>query len=230
MSGNVATILKNDTRLEDLDARLEAAGETVGTSKDVLINVALDLVRAAADGYLKPGQAQGRYEAYLRGMSRKAVHEHSVGGVTANTSKMKKIIELGCLPNVDGIGVLDMVLDVRSDLKARGVKVQGGYKAMVEAARVQLATPESQITREVIESICDGTPADKDLIDKLIAQYKANVRLQDECPTDNMARVVDALREEIVAQGGNVPAVTKEDKEVAKAVALLAKKGVKLAA
>lgn len=224
------TALKNDTRLEDLDARLEGLGEATAAGKEALPITALELVRAAADGYVKPGQAEGRYEAYLRGMSRKEYHEHSAGGKAANVSKMKKIIELGCLPHVDGIGLLDMVVDVRADMRANNRKVKGSYKAMVDAARAQLLQPENQLTRDVIEQICDAGKADPDLIDKLIKQYKASVKLSEECPTDNMYRVIDGLREEIVAQGGAVPATTKEEKETVKAVALLAKRGIKIAA
>lgn len=224
------TALKNDTRLDDLDARIENYGEIVGASKEQLVLLGLDCVRAAADGYLLPGMAQGRYEAYLRGMSRKEYHEHSPKGVAANASKLASIIKLGCLQSVDGVGLLDKVVDMRQRMKAQERKVKGAYKTFVEVARAQLAQPETPLSDAAIEAFCDGATPDKDLIDKLIAQYKAAVKTCEECPTDNMMRAVDAYREEIIAQGGDVPAVTKDDKEVVKAVALLAKRGVKIAA
>lgn len=224
------TTLKNDTRFDDACQAYFELGADAANGKESLPRFGLKLVRDAADSIIKPGQAQVAYECYLRGYSTKELHEHTKNGLAANVSKVKRIIELGCLPHVDGVGVLDMVVDVRREMKARGVKVKGAYKAFVEAARAQCADPENQLSKAAIEALCDGTPASKDLIDKLIAQYKATARIQEENPTDNMARVVDGLREEIIAQGGEVPAVTKDDKETLKAVALLAKKGIRVAA
>ena len=224
------TALKNDTRLDDLRKFMRDMGAQDAAGKEALPQTALRLVRDAADGVIEPDQAAMLYEDYLKGSSRKEVHEHTTNGKVGNTSKMKQIISLGCLPHVDGIGVLDMVVDVRADLKSKERKVKGAYKAMVDAARAQLANPETQLTRDVIETICDGGTKDKSLIDKLVDDYKRLSKRAEEIPTDNMARVLDGLREEIVEQGGEVPPTTKQDKKIKAAMQLLAAQGIQVAA
>lgn len=224
------TALKNDTRRDDLNKWMRDMGAAEQAGVEALPQAGLRLVRDAADGVIEPSDAEALYMEYLKGKSRKEVHEHSSGGVSGNTSKMRSIIKLGCLPKVDGVAVLDMVVDVRADLKGRERKVLGAYKCFVEAAKAQLAMPEEQLTREVIEGICDQGKKDKSLIDKLIEDYKRMAKRAEEIPTDRMTRALDAIREEIVEQGGEVPPTTKADKKRAHILAQAKALGMSLAA
>lgn len=226
----MSVTLKNDTRLDDLRKFMRDQGAQEAAGKEALPQTALRLVRDAADGVIEPDNATMLYEDYLKGSSRKEVHEHTSNGKAGNTSKMRQIISLGCLPRVDGVSVLDMVVDVRAHLKTKERKVKGAYKAMVDAARAQLADPENQLTRDVIEQICDGGVKDKSLIEKLVDDYKRMAKRAEEIPSDNMARVLDGLREEIVEQGGDVPATTKNDKKRAALIAQAKAMGLTLAA
>lgn len=206
--------LQNDTRLDDLKKFVRDQGANEGAGAEALPLTALRLVRAAADGVIEPDDASMLYEEYLKGKSRKQVHEHTANGKGANTSKMRNIIALGCLPHVDGVALLDRVVDVRAEMKARDEKPLGAYKAMVEAAKAQLKQPTVELSDDQVRAACTNPESNKGLIDKLIAQYKATVKLAEECGgSANMARVVDGLREEIVEQGGEIPPTTKEDKK-----------------
>lgn len=71
------TALKNDTRLDDLRKEVRDLGAADQAGKEALPITALTLVRAAADGVIEPDQADMIYTEYLKGKSRKEVHEHS---------------------------------------------------------------------------------------------------------------------------------------------------------
>jgi hypothetical protein len=116
---------------------------------------------------------------------------------------------------------------VRESLVKTGDKVKPTYDAYVDLARAQLKSPTAQLDEDTItEVVRKKEAAEKELVDKLVAAYKVARKLQDDFPCQPMETAVAAYADAITEAGGDIPAITKEEKKEAAAMAFLASRGV----
>ena len=141
---------KNDKRKSDLLRAVGKLGEEASLGRDSLPKLAHAVVKAAADGVIDGSDAEGLYTKYATAESKKAIHEHSAGGKKANISKLKQLIEMGCMTTIDAVEVMQAAFQARENMIADSEKVKAAYPFYVEVARAQLKTdkPLDQNTLE----------------------------------------------------------------------------------
>lgn len=135
---------QNDTRLKDLMAEARELGREMAAGKDSLPNFALKVAYAANDGVIstqkdKDGadDANRLYAEFMAAASKKAVHEHTTGGIKANTSKLRQIMVAATKTTCDFPDVLKRLVNARKVAISKEEKVQSAFPAMVSAARMQ---------------------------------------------------------------------------------------------
>jgi hypothetical protein len=176
--GNLAHSSTNDNRYDDLVKEVKELGRDAAAGKDSLPKLAHRIVRAAADGIIgtdkdKDGrdEAAKQYEFYVQAESKKAIHEHSNGGVKANVSKLRKLIEFGVMPIIDPVAVMDRAYQLRKELLDTSEKLLPAYAAYVDIAREQLAQPGTELNDEQIKGCLRREPAKekqlKDVLEKI---------------------------------------------------------------
>lgn len=160
--------LKNDTRLEDGVKVIRELGRDSAAGKDSLPKLAFKLVELAADGVIDTEKkyaetmpdgssrpyddAEYLFGEYARAEGKKAIHERSAGGLKANISKVRQIIQMGVMTTCDPAAVLEAAHKVRGALIEEGVKVKSAYAAYVDVARNQIAS-DTELTEEQIGGI-----------------------------------------------------------------------------
>jgi hypothetical protein len=222
-----------DTRLSDTNKLIRKLGSESAHSVLAKPKMALAIAQARVDGIIGDGDGEAMYNVYLEG--RKNVLSKSTIGageddstsLKANVSKNTQIIKAAGLPGVDFIDTMTKATSERESLAKSGEKVKPMFDAYVDLARAQLKEPTVALSDEAITGIVrKKEAAEKEIVDKLIAAYKNARKLGDEFPCGPMADVVDAYKKAIEEAGGEVPAVTKEEKEAANVTAFLAKHGM----
>lgn len=214
--------------LNDLNSQLRELGRDSVASALAKPRMALAITRAAADGIIGEDDAAATYEQYLQGrqyaISRNAMAQgdEDKGSVKANVSKNMQLIKLGLLPKVDGPALLDRVTDLRTSMVGGDVKLKPTFDCFVDAARAQLAQPNEELTDEQIEGIVrKPEPKNKDIIDKLIEDYKRLNKRHDELPSPGVEAAIRGIADAIKECGGELPPLTKEEKKAADAIAYL---------
>ena len=165
--------LKNDKRFNDLLKQAVKFGEEASLGKDSLPKLAHAVVKAAADGIIdteaknKKGEdvATQIYSQYVAGEGKKALHEHSTGGKKANISKLRQLINMGALTDIDAVEVMQAAFEARNGMaREEGVKIKAAYPFYVDVARAQLAAPKKALTKSELEDIVQkDAPAPKEL-------------------------------------------------------------------
>lgn len=196
---------KNDKRLGDLMRQVTKLGEEASLGKDSLPKLAHAVVRAAADGVITADDAQSVYEKYAAAESKKAIHEHSKGGLKANVSKLRQLIAMGELKAFDAVEVMQAAFDTRTAAVSEDVKVKAAYPFYVDVAREQLKTPDVALTKEQLEHLVEkDAPADKTLEGELTRALKVleglitgenKAKLKDDSELTQAA--YDALKERV---------------------------------
>ena len=166
----------NDKRLKDLLSQVGKFGEDASMGKDSLPKLAHAVVKAAADGVIdletkyigkdkkECDVAQHLYEKYAAGESKKAIHEHSAGGFKGNVSKLRQLVQMGCMTTVDGVEVMQRAFQAREGmLREDGVKVKPAYPYYVEVAREQLKSKKPLTDAELEALVQKDAPAAKTL-------------------------------------------------------------------
>jgi hypothetical protein len=159
----------NDKRMSDLMKQVTKFGEEASLGKDSLPKLAHAVVRAAADGYidLDTKDAKGNdaahqlYDAYVKGESKKAIHEHSAGGKKANVSKLRQLISMGCMTTIDGADVMQRAFQARENMIADSAKVKAAYPYYVDVAREQLKQDKPLTDNELGDIALKDAPAPK---------------------------------------------------------------------
>lgn len=177
---NLAHSTKNDHRYGDLMKEVRKLGGDSADGADALPKLAAHVVKAAADGVIgldkdvDGADDAGRiYQNYAEAESKKAIHNHSKNGVKANTSKLRKLIEFGCLPNVDAIDVLDRAMKLRQEMAAVERKVKSAYPAYVDVARKQIAEPDNALTDEEIKAtVLKQDNSEEVTVDKVLSKIE----------------------------------------------------------
>lgn len=163
--------MANDKRVSDLMKQVHKLGEEASLGKDSLPKLAHAVVKAAADGVidLDTKDAKGNdaahqlYEKYVSGESKKAIHEHSAGGKKANVSKLRQLINLGCMTTVDGFEVMQRAFQARENMIADSAKVKAAYPFYVDVAREQLKADKPLTDNELNDIALKDAPAPKTL-------------------------------------------------------------------
>lgn len=232
----MTTELVNDTRFADLTKIVKKLGAESANSALAKPKMALSIVQARIDGVIGDDDGAKTYDIYLEG--RRATLEKSsslgagtedAGSYKANVSKNTQLLKAGGLiaAGVDFGEVLTQATRVRESLVKIGDKVKPTYDAYVDLARAQLKSPTAQLDEDTItEVVRKKEAAEKELVDKLVAAYKVARKLQDDFPCQPMEAAVAAYADAITEAGGDIPAITKEEKKEAAAMAFLASRGV----
>ncbi len=227
--------LINDTRLADLNKLVKTLGTKSANSALAKPQMALAIVQARADGVIGDDDGAKTYDTYLEG--RRSVLAKSTlgagaedgGSYKANVSKNTQLLKAAGLPGIDFPEVLTRSTSLRADLVANDEKVKAPFDAYVDLARAQLKQPGEVLSDDEITGVIrKKEAAEKELVDKLIAAYKTARKLQDDFNVQAMSDVVASYADAITEAGGEVPAVTKEEKEAAKATAFLVSRGFKI--
>jgi hypothetical protein len=141
------------------------------------------------------------------------MHEHTAGGVKANVSKLTQVIKLGMLPAIDGPALLNKVIDTREALRQGEDKIRAAFDTFVDVARLQLKTPDTELDDAAIRDLCiKPEVAAKDLLAKLAEDYKRLNKRHEEYPSAALEAAIHAVGDAIHEAGGELPAVTKEQK------------------
>ncbi len=143
-------------------------GKASGEGASALGRLGLRSLRAAADGILSTAKPQGGgkddatlvYEAYAAMDSKHA--EHTAGGAKANASKLRQIIGMGTMLNIDPVAVGDKVVRVREEMEGADLKPKALFAALVDVAREQQGS-DVELTEAAIKECCTKTKADKTL-------------------------------------------------------------------
>lgn len=150
--------LKNDKRMSDLNKLVKKLGEEAADGKDSLPKLAHAVVKAAADGVITGPDAGDIYKRYAKAESSKAIHEHSAGGLKANTSKLRQLIDMGNMTTVDGVIVMDEAKQARDRMIKRasepqsGIKLKAAYPFYVDVARAQLKS-DTPLSADFLEEL-----------------------------------------------------------------------------
>jgi hypothetical protein len=228
--------LVNDTRFADLTKVVKKLGAESANSALAKPKMALSIVQARIDGVIGDDAGAMTYDIYLEGRratlekaSSLGVDAEDAGSYKANVSKNTQLLKAGGLiaAGVDFGDVLTQATRVRESLVKAGDKVKPTYDAYVDLARAQLKSPTAQLDEDAISGIVrKKEAAEKELVDKLVAAYKVARKLQEDFPCQPMETAVAAYADAITEAGGDIPAITKEEKKEAAAMAFLASRGV----
>jgi hypothetical protein len=226
------TMTNHEIAIANLDKEMAKLGaESVNIARPKL---AVTLVRAAAAGDIDEDDVEARYDAYLAGRTKAQSRTALASGVEdgngkkANVSKCRQLVRMGMLPAVDGPALIDTTVTVRGNLLENEEAVKAPFDAFVDVARAQIAQPDAQLTEEQIAAaIRKPEKASKTELQKLIDLYKNAAKMAELLPgNEAMKDAVGDLASAIVEEGGEVPPLTKEEKEAHAAMAYLARRGL----
>jgi hypothetical protein len=172
----------NDTRFQDLIKDVKAFGKESAEGRDSLPKLAVRIIRAANDGVIdetkgKDGKddAMRVFEAYAANDG-KSIYTRSKDSIKSQASKMRVLIRLGRLTNVDGVVVADRAIEFIKEDKAQDKPAfKPAFAAILDVARAQ-TNPEHNTVQlsddEIKEACTKKAPADKDLEGELEAIKK----------------------------------------------------------
>jgi hypothetical protein len=177
------TELKNDNRLSDGVKVIRELGKDAALGKDSLPKLAFQLTKMAAEGVIDteknytetlPDNSVRNYDdaeylfgEYAKAEGKKAVHERSAGGLKANISKARQIIQFGCMTTCDPQDVLERAVKARAKVLENGDKAKSAYAAYVDVARNQIAA-DADLTDEQLEAIVRKPPAAAPEVEKIL--------------------------------------------------------------
>jgi hypothetical protein len=154
--------LTNDKRYGDLMRQVTSLGGEAALGRDSLPKLAHAVAKAAADGVidLETKNAKGEdiatqiYARYAAAESKKAIHEHSKGGLKGNASKLRQIIAMGAMTTIDAVEVMDDAKRAREAMEGtEGVKVKSAYPFYVDVARAQQASPAAALSFDELKEL-----------------------------------------------------------------------------
>jgi hypothetical protein len=217
-------------RLDQICEKLAELGRDSAKGDASLPAMAKRVCDGAFEGVVREGDVETLYDAYLDAKGKAAaraglIQQDNPKSRNAQLSKLRQVIKAGALPGVNMPAVLERIKDVAKAARAAGVTLKGDYAGLVDVCRAQLKQPDDELTDEQITAaISAPQKASKDDLEKLCDIYKSAAKRLDAMPKlAALARAVDELRDAIIEAGGEVPALTSEEKERATALAYLRK-------
>ena len=223
--------------LDTLNDKLRELGRESVKSALAKPQMAIAVIRAAKDGIIGVDDAEAIYAEYKAGRDYAIGRSALAAGMAdsaksdaANTSKVRAGIKAAMLPNVDFPEVIDNLVDLRADLKQQGIDVKDVYQAITDAAVAQCRTPNDQLDRDALEGVISKkAKEDKGDLDKMIDEYKRLYKLatgtDDKPGIPECVPVLEAMTCAIEQMGGELPAMTAEEKKAEKAMAFLKQTG-----
>ena len=228
--------LQNDTRLKDLDKRLEDYATDKANGELALPRCGMELVRAASDGVLtlevdkttSEDHAYGRYRVYMKRFGKKLGEsgEHEASTIKKGAGQFRAFIKLGLMTTVDGIGIMDQAQAIHASLDKKGRKAlwDGMYKVALE----QVKQPDAELSTEQIAAYLSKDAAEPRT---QAAQIRAMVKAAEKATKadDADVKINDRLKEiesELASLLGMIEATEAAKAELAKLAELQAKYGI----
>lgn len=235
---NLSHDTANDTRLADANKLLRKLGAESAHSALAKPKMALAIVQARADGVIDDDAGAATYDTYLEGrrsvLSKSqlgAGAEDSGGSYKANVSKNTQLLKAAALPDVDFVDVLTRATAIRDSLITSGEKCKPVFDAYVDLARAQIKSPDASLDAdEIVGIVRKKEAAEKDAIAKLVDTYKRVYKQAEEYKLEPLLAAVQSIGEAIAELGGEVPAISEEEKEHASAMAYIARMGFQVTA
>jgi hypothetical protein len=106
-------------------------------------------------------QIADAYTAAMKAASKKAIHEHTTGGIKANVSKLRQIAKAAAKPTADFILTLDRVAAARLEAVGKKEKVRTAYASFVEAARTQCSQDDDLSDEQIVEAFMKPEPKEQ---------------------------------------------------------------------
>lgn len=226
----------SEGRLDKILGKMALLGKAEAIGSGSRRDAGIALTEAAFAGDIDEDDAEPCYDKYQLEAAKQASKKHLTGGSdnvksrTAQISKFRAFIKVGMLPDVDGREVLARAVAIASDLASSGTKVLSDFEALRTVCVAQIAQPDTALTEEQISAAVSKKEAgDKDEMAKLVAAYKAAHKLNADLALPGTEAAVKGYADAIVELGGDVPAMTKEEKEMAAFMAKAATLGFKVA-
>jgi len=148
----------NDTRKDDFDSRMRELGRLYAQGQDARPMLALEVAYAAADGVISGEKDQDgnddysrAYALYTQSRDKKAVHEHTAGGLRAQISKLRQIGTAAQMTTCDFKMTVTTATSERQKLLKEKKKVRPAFDMYVELARTQLDQPDDLSPDQVTE-------------------------------------------------------------------------------
>ncbi len=226
----------SEGRLDKIKAQMGLLGKAEAVGAGSRRDAGIALTAAAYEGTIDEGDAETLYDEYVTSMGKVAAKKHLAGAGdnvksrTAQISKFRAFIKLGAMPDpVDGREVLARAVTIAEQVASTGTKVLSPFEALRTVCVAQVAKPTAPLTDEELSAAVSKPEAgEKDEMAKLVAAYKAAHKLAETIQLPGTQAAVQAYADAIVEMGGEVPAMTKEEKEMAAFLAQAAKFGVKI--
>lgn len=230
-----ATGDNSENRLDAVKRDMGMLGRAEALGQVSRASAFLKLADYAFNGTIGVSDAEVAYDTYLAGKSRVGSKnplaiDQSSGSRNAQVSKFRVSIKVGALPAIDGRDTLHRTVAMVEELVKSGTKAQSPLDALCTVGRAQINAPDALLTDDEIRTlVAKAAPASKELLDKLIDEYKRLHRLHGEANLPSTGEAVDSYANAIVECGGEIPAVTKEEKKHAAFMAQAAAFGFTIA-
>jgi hypothetical protein len=131
---------------------VDALGKQSALGTTALTSLAERVVAAASDGLIQPTNAQAIFERYAKANLGAG---GTPGSVKTNTSKIRKLIELGCLP--EGAQISDDAARMREDV----ANAKSPFEGLVEVARSRLSAKRKLSDDEIRTALTKAKPRPK---------------------------------------------------------------------
>lgn len=209
-----------------LERELANYGRAFGAGQNSRPSAFLRAVEAAyklAD--VGPKDAEALYSKFQQGCAaRQGLEYKAEASAKVQVSKFKRALMLGALPGIDGVDVMNRGCDIIKDMAAQAESPLKGsaYDNMVSLARAQIAQPKQELTDDEIRALLSKDSPDKTVLDHVIEAYKKSYKLCDELVKEGIdpgftVKATEELAAQIMAMGGDLPPMTKDEKKVATA-------------
>lgn len=234
-AGATSTGSNSEGRLDKIKARMGLLGKAEAVGAGSRRDAGIALTADAYDGIIAEGDAEVCYDAYQSELGKMAAKKHltigdNVKSRTAQISKFRAFIKIGMLPDVDGREVLARATTIAEQVVAGGTKVHSPFEALRTVCVAQCNQPAEALTDDQIAAAVSKAERDeKDEMAKLVAAYKAAHKLNADLGLPGTDAAVKAYGDAIVELGGDVPPMTKDEKEQAAFMAKAAKMGFTVA-
>lgn len=237
----ITTNLEHDTdnagplTREKLERELLKFGKAEGQGANSRPSAALMCVDAAHRlQNVGADDAEKLYTIYAKGVAAtQGIEYKASASQKVQVSKLRRFLMLGQLPAIDGVDVMNKACDKIVELSRRAESPLRGsaYDNMVKVARRQIEQPTVELTSDQIEEILSEGPEDKTELDKVVDAYRKVYKVDEalqEAGMDNYGtnNALEDLAHQISMMGGELPPMTKEERDTAKAKGILAKRGL----
>ena len=220
-AGATSSGSNSEGRLDKIKARMGLLGKAEAVGAGSRRDAGLALTADAFDGIIAESDAEVCYDAYQGELGEVAAKKHltigdNVKSRTAQISKFRAFIKIGMLPDIDGREVLARAVSIAEQVAAGGTKVHSPFEALRTVCVAQCAQPAEALTDEQISAaVSKNEAAEKDELAKLVAAYKSAHKLNADLALPGTEAAMNAYADAIRELDGEVPPMTKAEKDMA---------------